>query len=582
VLIAAALVIVTVATYAPVWRFAFVALDDPQYVSSNPNIAGGLSAQSFAWAMTTGREANWHPVTWLSHAMDISLFGLNSGRHHVVNLLLHLVNTLLLFAVLRRMTRSTGASAFVAALFGVHPLHVESVAWVAERKDVLSALFFMLTLGAYARYVERPTPRRYGLVALFLAIGLMAKAMLVTVPMVLLLLDYWPLRRQKSWTSLAIEKLPLFGLVAASSIVTFLVQKQGGAVKSLESFPFALRLQNAAVSYVDYLRMTVWPVNLGVFYPFPSELSAGVVAISVVALAVVTVGAIWLARRVPAVAVGWLWFLGMLVPVIGLVQIGGQARADRYMYLPLIGLAIAAAWGVLAIARTPALRRVAAGTGILIVVSSAVVGHAQVQYWSDTVTLWTHTAAATEGSENFGVYFGLAEYLRANGRAAESIPVYEASITRNSTYLEARLGLVRAYVDTHQTAKAIAALQEVVAQKPDNVEARMSLGFLLGESGRLPEAIAQFAEAVRARPDDPQPRNDYAQALAQNRQFAEAAREWETVIRAQPASTAAHLNLAIALLQLGRLDEAATHLHEVLRQDPNNDTAKKALAAIGR
>ena len=578
----AALVVVTVATYAPVWHFAFVALDDPQYVYANPNIAGGLSAKVFGWAMTTGREANWHPLTWLSHAMDISLFGLNSGMHHLVGLCIHLANTLLLFAVLRRMTGSTGGSAFVAALFGVHPLHVESVAWVAERKDVLSALFFMLTLWAYARYVERPASTRYALVAVFLAVGLMAKPMLVTVPMLLLLLDYWPLRRQKALSSLIVEKLPLLGIVVISSIVTFIAQKQGGAMKSLEAMPLALRLQNAVVSYVDYLRTTVWPVNLGIFYPFPSELSAGVVAMSGAVLVALTVGAIWLARRVPAVFVGWFWFLGMLVPVIGFVQIGGQARADRYMYLPLIGLSVAVTWGAMTVAKTATLRRVLAAAGAIVVAASAVVAHAQVQFWNDTVTLWSHSAAVTEGSKNFGIYFGLAEYLRANGRAADSIPVYEASIARNGSYLDARLGLVRALVDTHQTEKAIGALQEVVAMKPDAVESRMSLGLLLGEAGRLPEAIAQFAEAVRLKPDDPQMRDDYAQALAQNRQFPEAVRQWQEVVRAQPALAPAHLNLAIALLQLNRLDEAAKELHEVLRLEPANETAKRALAAIGR
>ena len=578
----AALVVVTVATYAPVWRFAFVALDDPQYVYANPNIAGGLSAQVVAWAMTTGREANWHPVTWLSHAMDISLFGLNSGAHHVVNLCIHLASTLLVFLVLRRMTGSIGASAFVAALFGVHPLHVESVAWVAERKDVLSALFFLLTVWAYIRYVDRPGPARYALMVVFLALGLMAKPMLVTVPMVLLLLDYWPLRRQKPWASLIVDKLPLLGLVVASSIVTFFAQKHGGAVKSLESMPFGLRLGNAAVAYIDYLRTTVWPVNLGVFYPFPSELSAGIVAASTVALAALTIGAIWFARRVPAVTVGWLWFLGMLVPVIGLVQIGGQARADRYMYLPLIGLSMAVAWGVLAMAKTRTLRRLMAAVGAVVVAASAVVAHAQVQFWKDTVTLWSHTAQVTEGSKNFGVYFGLAEYLRANGRAAESIPVYEASIARNGAYLDARLGLARALIDIGQNEKAIPALQDVVAMKPDLVESRMSLGLLLDEAGRLPEAIAQFAEAVRLKPDDPQMRNDYAQVLAQNNQFAEAAQQWQEVVRAEPTFTEAHLKLGVALLRLNRLDDAAKELHEVLRLEPGNEAAKRALAAIGR
>jgi len=586
----------TIATYTPVWRFAFVALDDPQYVYANKNLAEGLTAQSISWAVTTGHEANWHPVTWMSHAFDISVFGMNSGMHHTVNLLLHLANTVLLFAVLRRLTGSAWPSAFVAALFAVHPLHVESVAWVAERKDVLSALFFLLTLGAYARYVERPSSQRYGLVALCLAVGLMAKAMLVTVPMVLLLLDFWPLGRMTGWsivparggraqrplTALFVEKLPLLAIVAASSVVTFLVQRAGGAVKSLESFPLSLRAQNAVVSYVDYLRTTVWPVDLGVFYPFPPSLPAGAVVTSGAVLLILSAGAIVLARRAPAVTVGWFWYLGMLVPVIGLVQIGGQARADRYMYLPLIGIAIAVAWGALALAKSATARWIVAAAGVVAIAGYAHVGHAQVQYWRDTVTLWSHTAEATDDVNNFGVYFGLAEYLRANGRAAESIPVYEKSIAKNGAYVDARLGLVRSLVETRQTARAIPVLQDVIALQPDGVETRMSLALLLTEAGRVPEALAQFAEAVRLQPDDAAIRNDYARALAQNRQFAEAAREWEEVVRRAPAQTDARLSLAIALLQIGRVDDATRHLREVLRLEPGNETAKKALAAIGK
>ena len=576
------LILLTIATYAPVWTFAFVALDDPQYVYANKDLAAGLSSHSIAWAFTSAHEANWHPLTWMSHALDISLFGLNSGPHHVVNLVLHLVTTLLLFGVVRRMTGAMWSSAFVAAIFAIHPLHVESVAWVAERKDVLSALFFVLTIGAYARFVERPSTARYVLVAVSLALGLMSKAMLVTTPLVMLLLDYWPLQRKKNWPALVVEKIPLFFVIAASSVVTFLAQRQGGAVKTLETFPLAHRVQNAVVSYFEYLKMTVWPTDLGVFYPFPSFVPAGPVAVSALVVVAISVGALFLARRVPAVTVGWLWYLGMLVPVIGLVQIGGQARADRYMYLPMIGLSIAVAWGAMAIAKTDALKRTAAVVGAVLIGLSAIVAHAQVQHWRDTVTLWTHTAAATEGQENFGVYFGLAEYLRANGRAAESIPVYEASIARNGAYLESRLGLVRALVETRQTPRAITMLQEVVVRKPDVVESRMSLGLLLSEAGRLPEAIVQFGEAVRLNPTDPGMRSDYARALAQNKQFAEAASQFKEVVRLAPAEVPPRIGLAVALMQLSRFDEAAVHLREVLKLDPNNDTAKRALAAIGR
>jgi tetratricopeptide (TPR) repeat protein len=295
-----------------------------------------------------------------------------------------------------------------------------------------------------------------------------------------------------------------------------------------------------------------------------------------------SIGAVVLARRVPAVIVGWLMYLGMLVPVIGLVQIGGQARADRYMYLPLIGVAIAVAWGALAFAKSMTARRALGALAALVVVGYAVVANAQVQHWRDTVTLWSHTARATDKVNNFGVYFGLAEYLRATGRASESIPVYEKSIAKNATYFEARMGLARSLVETRQEPRAIDELKAAVALQPDSVETRMSLALLLGEANRMPEAVAQFGEAVRLKPDDPGIRHDFARALAQNKQFAEAAREWEEVVRRDPKMIDARLNLAIALLQLNRIDDAARHFREVLRLDPANETAKRALAAIGR
>jgi tetratricopeptide (TPR) repeat protein len=618
----AALVLLTVATYAPVWRFGFVALDDPQYVYENHDLAGGLTAKSVAWAFTTGRESNWHPLTWLSHAMDISVFGLNSGWHHVSNLLLHLLNTLLLFGVLRRMTGSIWRSAFVAAIFAVHPLHVESVAWVAERKDVLSALFFMLTLGAYVRYVEAPSRLRYAVVAAALALGLMAKAMLVTMPMLLLLLDYWPLgrvagapaglaRERRSWRGLIVEKMPLLIIVAASSVVTFLVQSAGGSVKSLESFPLGLRLQNVIVSYADYVRLSVWPANLGVFYPFPSTLPATPIAMSATLLIGLTIAACWRVRRAPFVTVGWLWFIGMLVPVIGFVQIGGHARADRYMYLPLIGLTIAVAWGAVALAKSEAVRRAVALAGVGVVLASAVVAHAQVQYWRDTVALWSHTAEATEGLQNFGVYFGLAEYLRGTGRAAESIPVYEASIARNANYLDARLGLVGALVETHQSARAIDALRDIVRLNPAHVQSRMSLGSLLAESQRSTEAIPQFtevvrlqpglaeghwrlglafaetghlidalpefAEAVRLSPESALMRNDYGWALAQHSQIEAATAQLTEALRLRPDFVDAHHNLGRLLAAQKQWEPALAHLSEAVRLEPGFLDARLSL-----
>jgi tetratricopeptide (TPR) repeat protein len=621
----AALVLVTVATYAPVWRFGFVALDDPQYVYENRDLAGGLTSQSVAWAFTTGREANWHPLTWISHALDISLFGLNSGWHHVSNLFLHVLNTLLLFGVLRRMTGSVWRSAFVAAVFAVHPLHVESVAWVAERKDVLSALFFMLTIGAYVRYVEAPGRARYATVASALALGLMAKAMLVTVPMVLLLLDYWPLgrvagapegaaRKRQRWQELVVEKVPLLAIVAASSVVTFLVQREGGAVKSLESFPLASRLQNVVVSYADYVRLGIWPTGLGVFYPFPSSSPVSQVVVAAAVLIALTIVAGWLVRRAPFVTVGWLWFLGMLVPVIGFVQIGGHARADRYMYLPLIGLTVAVAWGAVALAKSASVRRALAVAGAGMVLASAVVAHAQVQHWRDTVALWTHTAEVTDGMQNFGIYFGLAEYLHGSGRAVEAIPVYEKSIERNPAYLAARQGLARALVETKQPARAIDALNDIVRLNlpgPSLVEARMSLGSLLvdaqrsaealaqftevvrlkpglaeghwqlalvlARTGRLIDALPEFAEAVRLSPGSEAMRNDYGWALAQHNEIAPAIEQFNEAVRLKPDFVDAHHNLGRVLATQGQWDSALSHLAEAVRLEPGFLAARLSL-----
>jgi len=612
-IICGVLALATIATYAPVWRFDFVAIDDPQYVYANPNLASGLTTASIVWAFRAVHEANWHPLTWLSHALDIQLFGLAAGWHHVTNLVLHVTNTLLLFGLMRMLTRSVWKSALVAAVFAVHPLHVESVAWVAERKDVLCAFFFMLTAAAYVRYVRAPSPGRYVLVALGLAAGLMAKPMMVTMPMVLLLLDYWPLDRfRRGFGALVLEKLPLFGVVAASSVVTFLVQQHGGAVKSLTQMPVALRLQNAIVSYVDYLAQTIWPVHMGLFYPFPSSLPLGRVVISAVILLAIT-GIAWaMRRRAPYALVGWLWFLGMLVPVSGIAEVGGQARADRFMYLPMIGLTIAIVWTAAALARSRNAIRAVAAAGVVIVIANAGVAHAQVQYWRDTVTLWSHTAEATDNLENFGVYFSLAEYLRTTGRPADAIPRYETALLKNPAYTEARQGLVRALMDAKQPERAEAALEDWVRAKPDDAEARTLLGSLLVDLDRAPEAERHFVEAIRLRPDnadahwrlallrasqarlvDALPefaeavrlnpasapmRNDYGWALAQHGQVPAGLAQLTEALSLKPDFVDAQHNMGRLLAAQGRMDEALAHLHEAVRLEPGYLDARLTLA----
>jgi tetratricopeptide (TPR) repeat protein len=612
-IVCAVLVLLTVATYTPVWRFDFVAIDDPQYVYANPHLANGLTAQTITWAFRAVHEANWHPLTWLSHALDIQLFGLAPGPHHVTNLVLHLANTLLLFGLMRMLTRSLWKSSVVAALFAVHPLHVESVAWVAERKDVLCAFFFMLTVGAYVRYVRAPSVGRYLLVAIGLALGLMAKPMIVTLPMVLLLIDYWPLDRfRRGFGALVLEKLPLFAIVGASSLVTFLAQKQGGAVKTLSQMPLALRVQNAIVSYVDYLAQTIWPVNMGVFYPFPRSLSAASVAVAALILVGITV-AVWvLRRRAPYMVVGWLWFLGMLVPVSGIAEVGAQARADRFMYLPMIGLTVAVVWGLAELARNRTAMRGLAAAAVVAVAACAGVAHAQVQYWRDTVALWSHTAQATEKLENFGVYFSLAEYLRTTNRPLEAIPQYEASLARNPAYTDARQGLVRVLLDTKQQARAEMVLEDWVRARPDDADAQIMLGSLLvdldrGRSAephlvdairlrpenaeahwrlalvraaesRLVEALPDFAEAVRLNPSSAPMRNDYGWALAQHGQVAAGIAQIEQALALKADFVDAHHNLGRLFASQGKLDEALSHLKEAVRLEPGYVDARLTLA----
>ncbi len=370
------LIIASFMAFWQVTRCDFINYDDDKYLTDNSHVQDGLTVEGITWAFTTGYAANWHPLTWISHMVDVQLFGLQPGWHHLTNLLFHLASTLLLFLVLHRMTKALWQSAFVAALFALHPLHVQSVAWVAERKDVLSTFFWMLTMGTYASYVAKPGLKRYLTLLLCFALGLMAKPMLVTLPFVLLLLDYWPLQRleqkrppqeglskDKSTTSpvripvqpvghwplirpLLIEKIPLFALAALSSIVTYLVQHHGGAVQSLETFPPGVRMANAFVSYITYMVKMLWPTNLAVFYPYPTSWPLWQVLGSAALLITITVLVIRGAKKRPYAAVGWFWYVGTLVPVIGVVQVGRQALADRYTYIPLVGLFIIVAWAV--------------------------------------------------------------------------------------------------------------------------------------------------------------------------------------------------------------------------------------------
>jgi tetratricopeptide (TPR) repeat protein len=609
--IAVALIVLNVLVYASVWRHDFVSFDDPQYVTENIHVKAGLTWDSVRWALTTGEAGNWHPLTWISHMVDVQLFGVQAGAHHVTNLCLHIANSLLLFGVLWRMTGALGRSAFVAGVFAVHPVHVESVAWISERKDVLSTFFWFLGLWAYADYVRGGKWTRYALVFLCLALGLMSKPMLVTFPFALLLLDYWPLRRPLDrW--LILEKIPLFALVAASSVVTFLAQSRGGAVSALAALPLASRVANAVVAYVGYVEKILWPTGLTVLYPYSREFGWRP-GIAVLVLIAVTTVATFVARRYRYVLVGWLWYLGTLVPVIGLVQVGIQSMADRYTYVPSIGLLIIVAWGVPdLLGALPHRRSVLLAAATVVIAACAIAARAQVQYWRDSLTLWEHAARITPGAAH--VETPLGSVLLERGNVAEAMALFTDAIQREPQFAEAHNKLGVLLADQGRLVEAIPHYEAALRSKPSLAEARYNLGNALTAQGKLGEAIAQYHDALRLRPDDAATHNglgsalddqgriddaiaEYQQAIRLNPQFADAhnnlgaARakqgkadaailEFLEALKLNPNQADAHYNVAVMLNGKGRTGEAVQHLQEALRLKPNHQGARQALQMI--
>lgn len=564
------LVAATVAVFWQVRHHDFIDFDDDRYVSANGYVRAGLSRESILWAFTTYYGANWHPLTWLSHMADGEVFGLDAGRHHLTSVLLHTANALLLFLVLLHMTRAVWRSALVAALFALHPLHLESVAWIAERKDVLSTFFWMLTLGSYLAYVRRPGPLLYLLTLFAFACGLMAKPMLVTLPFVLFLLDYWPLGRLEVGRSsapdgyyqqeaigagrrstivpLLVEKIPFFLLSAGSSVITFLAQRQGGAMQSIETFGFESRLANALVSYVRYVGKMIWPEHLAIYYPHPGDalplwqpVAAGLV------LATISIVALRAARRHPYLVVGWLWYLGTLVPVIGVVQIGGQAMADRYAYVPLIGLFFMIAWGGADVtARWSFLRKPLTVLAVLMVTALGLRSWWQLQFWRDSITLFEHTLQVTSGNSLIHNNLGIA--LARQGRVEEAIAHYRDALT----------------ID------------------PMNVKSHINLGVALVDRGRLEEAIAQYWRALELQPDHPGVHNNLGNALVLLGKLDEAAMEFNRALEIKPDYYEALNNLGVVLAQQGRLSEAASSFMEALRINPSYDQARKNLELLSQ
>ena len=507
--IALVLVAATLLVFWQAGNHDFFILDDQLYVSKNPAIQGGLTMDGIRWAFTdTETTGNWHPLTWISHMLDIQLFGIDPAGHHLVNVGLHAANTLLLFLVLCTMTGALWRSAVVAALFALHPLHVESVAWIAERKDVLSTFFWMLTLLFYAGYVRRPGTARYLATFAAFLLGLMAKPMLVTLPFVLLLLDYWPLGRfgggpetplprasggaepapahEKPLRRLVLEKLPFLAISAIFCAVAIHAQHRGGYVPSFSAYPLPLRIYNALLAYVGYLAKFLWPLDLAVFYPFPRVTSIWPAIGSAVLLIGISLPAAWHARRRPYLPVGWLWFLGTLVPVIGLVQVGRQSMADRYMYIPLVGLAIMAVWGVSGLFPTaPRRTAILGGTAGIILLACAAMTRRQLAYWQNSVTLLEHTLRVTP--PNYFVQGILGNALFQQGRFEEALPHYREAVRIHPAHAMAyyRIGTIMLY--RQDIDQAIRNFSAALTLDPSDDRARRELERCLAIQGRTGE-----------------------------------------------------------------------------------------------
>ena len=569
-----ALLLGTVLAYAPVVSNELVNYDDDYYITANPNVRLGLSWEGLRWAATTPYGANWFPLTWLTWLAEYELFGLDPVMFHTTNLLLHLAATLILFHVFERMTGSRFRSAIVAAVFALHPMHVESVAWAAERKDVLSGLFWMLTMWAYVRYVDKPTLGRYAWVPIYLVLGLMAKPMLVTLPFALLLLDVWPLRRPPDtmFRKLILEKLPLVAIVTVSSIVTFYVQQAGGAVQALQTFSFRVRVANALIAYVVYLKKAILPTDLSVYYPHPGEnVSMGLAFACGLALAAISAAVLWIAardRERDYLAVGWFWYLGTLVPVIGLVQVGMQATADRYTYLPYIGLSILGAWGGAELVehfRLPKLARVALSAAVLVAFAAS--AHARTKIWKDSVTLFEQALAVTEGNSLAHINLGYAYVAR--GR-----------LDRAEEHLTAAVGLAPGAVEAHhgfgllrrrqfRADDAIEHYREALWLDATSSQTHRELGNLLLTLGDLEQARTHLSEALALDPRNPDNHTNRGLLYLEEGEIERALELFEAATVLDSGHAQAHNNWGVALSSLGREDEAIPHFRHAVAVRPD-------------
>ena len=615
-LVAVSLALVTTALYWPTTGHDFVNFEDSRYVYQNAHVRSGLNWQNIQWAFSNLDVGLWHPLTWVSHMLDCQWFGLRPGRHHLTSLLLHAANSVLVFVVLRRMTGARWRSALVAAFFALHPLHVESVAWAAERKDVLSTFFFMLTLWAYARYAEGRRPKAeenpnselrspepeagvlwsvvsdrwsvvrglrsvfYLLALASFACGLMSKPMVVSLPLVLLLLDYWPLKRLEpaafvSRPSLAarllLEKLPFVLPALITGLITLHGGNRHGALPSIAECPIPDRIANATLSYARYLMQVFWPGDLAVFYPLPATFSVWSVTGAALLLLGISVTAFCMARWWPYVVVGWLWYLATLLPVIGLIQLAGYSHADRYTYVPLIGVFVLLAWGAHDLTK-----RWPCGVMALSVAASAaivlcpVLTRQQLRHWKDSEALFRHALEVTEN--NYLAHNNLGDVLDKKGRTGEAIALFQQAINLQPGYAPAHNNLGAALYKKGQVDEAISHFQEAIRLKPDDAEALNNLGIARYKQGQVEEAISHYREAIRLKPDHASAHNNLGTVLEKQGQTDEAISQYREAIRLKRDHADAHNNLGNALAKKGQMEEAISQYQEAVRLKP--DTAE--------
>jgi tetratricopeptide (TPR) repeat protein len=613
------LVATTAALYGQVCTFEFINHDDPEYVSENPVVQRGFTWKGLQWAFTTIEMANWHPLTWMSHMLDTQLFGMNAGAHHLINVFFHLLNSALLFMILHRMTGALWRSAFVAALFALHPLHVESVAWISERKDVLSTFFGFMTIWAYARYADHPGWASYLCVFLFFALGLLAKPMLVTLPIILLLLDFWPLRRATlrqtnpstppagagpdhpkkkqrkrkpsdtkppdaapgiRWNTvlpLLTEKIPLLMLSAASGMITFYAQQKGGAIKSALEISVSDRVSNALVSYLLYLWKMLWPAGLSVFYPFQAW-SPVLVWASAFIIVVSTIVAVKWADKRPYVVVGWLWYLVMLLPVIGLIKIGDSAMSDRYTYVSLIGPFVALTWGAVDIsAAIPYRKGVLLALAGLILVACVALTAIQVSHWRNSVTLYSHALGVTE--RNYMAHNNLASAYIQENKLKEAMDHLDRAIEIKPTYAFAHHNIGAVLARMGRDDEAMEELETAVRLDPGLSRSYINMGNIHLSRGRADEAIASFEKSMRVASLQPQANAGIADALLLKRRDDEALIYYFRALEQQPDNAKLHYNAGILLAHKGRVDDAIDRFREAVRIAPGYAKAHNNLGS---